>query len=289
MLPNHAALVVAEQFGMLEALHPGPHRPRARARARHRSGHRGRAAAQPGMRSRPTSSPSSSATCSCSSTARIRRSPRCRVAGTGPRCGCSARATSARRSPARSACRSRSRITSRRTTRSPRSSSTGSRSGRRPSSHEPYAMIGVPVICAETDERARWLSGPSALSFVRLRQGRPTPLPDARGSRGEYVFTPTEREIVRSWTAPLIRGEPDRVRTRARSARGAHRRRRADDHDDGPRPRRPAAVLRAARAKRGTPQPSRRPPEGLTRLPSGGPFGVRSHDVSWAPGSGRLR
>ncbi len=76
---------------------------------------------------------------------------------------------------------------------------------------EPYSMIGVPVICAETDERARWLSGPSALSFARLRQGRPTQLPTPEEA-AEYVFTPTEREIVRAWTAPLVRGEPDRVR-----------------------------------------------------------------------------
>ena len=77
---------------------------------------------------------------------------------------------------------------------------------------QPYAMIGVPVICAETDERARWLSGPSALSFVRLRQGRPTQLPTPEEA-AEYTFTPAERELVRSWTAPLVRGEPERVRT----------------------------------------------------------------------------
>jgi luciferase family oxidoreductase group 1 len=76
---------------------------------------------------------------------------------------------------------------------------------------QPYAMIGVPVICAETEERARWLSGPSALSFVRLRQGRPTPLPTPEEA-ADYVFTPTERELVRSWTAPLVRGEPEHVR-----------------------------------------------------------------------------
>jgi luciferase family oxidoreductase group 1 len=83
----------------------------------------------------------------------------------------------------------------------------------RPSSdlQEPYAMIGVPVICAETADRARWLSGPSALSFIRLRQGRPTQLPTPEAA-AEHVFTPMEREIVRSWTAPLIRGEPDHVR-----------------------------------------------------------------------------
>src|SRR5947207_8977080 len=55
----------------------------------------------------------------------------------------------------------------------------------------PYAMIGVPVICAETEARARWLSGSSALSFVRLRQGRPTPMPTPEEA-AEYVFTPAE-------------------------------------------------------------------------------------------------
>src|SRR5260370_42597366 len=73
-------------------------------------------------------------------------------------------------------------------------------------------MIGVPVICADTAEQARWLAGSSALSFVRLRQGRPTQLPTPEEA-AEHVFTPTEREIVRGWTAPLVLGEPDHVRT----------------------------------------------------------------------------
>ncbi|HNC06107.1 MAG TPA: LLM class flavin-dependent oxidoreductase, partial [Solirubrobacterales bacterium] len=34
---------------------------------------------------------------------------------------------------------------------------------------EPKVMIGVGVICAETDEEARWLAGPSRLAFARLR------------------------------------------------------------------------------------------------------------------------
>jgi luciferase family oxidoreductase group 1 len=76
---------------------------------------------------------------------------------------------------------------------------------------QPYATIGVPVICAETSERAHWLSGSSALSFVRLRQGRPTQLPTPEEA-AEHVFTPTEREIVRAWTAPLVRGDPEEVR-----------------------------------------------------------------------------
>lgn len=77
---------------------------------------------------------------------------------------------------------------------------------------QPYTMIGVPVICADDSERARWLSGPSALSFVRLRQGRPTQLPTPEDA-AEYVFTPAEREVVRTWTSPLILGDPGEVRS----------------------------------------------------------------------------
>ena len=182
MLPNHASLVVAEQFGMLEALHPGPHRSRARTGAGHRPRHRRGVAAQsvsggrrvPGAATRPVL------------VLRRRASADhrgARVAATAPRCGCSARVISAPASPARSACRSRSRITSRRTTRSPRSRSTEHRFVRRVSWSEPYAMIGVPVICAETAERARWLSGPSALVVRPSSPGPADTAPDSRGSR----------------------------------------------------------------------------------------------------------
>ena len=92
------------------------------------------------------------------------------------------------------------------------------RSSFRPSEDlaEPYAMIGVPVICADTDDRARWLSGSSLLGFVRLRQGRPSELPTPEEA-AEYVFTPTERELVKAWTAPLIRGGPEHVRSELES------------------------------------------------------------------------
>ena len=54
MLPNHSPLVIAEQFGTLASLYPGPHRPRPGPRARLRPGHRARAAPQPAART-PTS------------------------------------------------------------------------------------------------------------------------------------------------------------------------------------------------------------------------------------------
>src|SRR4029078_3221246 len=40
-----------------------------------------------------------------------------------------------------------------------------------------YAMFAAAVVCAETDERARFLAGSGALSFLRLRSGPPRPMP----------------------------------------------------------------------------------------------------------------
>src|ERR1700728_1996549 len=41
---------------------------------------------------------------------------------------------------------------------------------------QPYAMVAVAAICADTDERAKWLAGPAVLSFMRLRTGHLQPL-----------------------------------------------------------------------------------------------------------------
>ena len=69
MLPNHAPLVIAEQFGMLEALHPG----RIDLGIGRAPGtdqlHRGGPAPLGRRPARPTTSPSRSASCSASSTA----------------------------------------------------------------------------------------------------------------------------------------------------------------------------------------------------------------------------
>jgi luciferase family oxidoreductase group 1 len=37
---------------------------------------------------------------------------------------------------------------------------------------QPYVMLGVAVICADTEERADWLSGSARLSMARMRSGR---------------------------------------------------------------------------------------------------------------------
>jgi luciferase family oxidoreductase group 1 len=76
---------------------------------------------------------------------------------------------------------------------------------------QPYAMVAVSTVCADTDEHAEWLSGPSALSFLRLRQGRPAPLasPDEAAA---YPYTEVERQFVRDRRDGQAMGSPETVR-----------------------------------------------------------------------------
>jgi luciferase family oxidoreductase group 1 len=76
----------------------------------------------------------------------------------------------------------------------------------------PYLMLGVSVVVADTEERARWLAGPGALAIVRLRTGRPDVYPSPEEA-AEYRFTPSERNIVDDWTKTHIVGDPPSVRT----------------------------------------------------------------------------
>jgi luciferase family oxidoreductase group 1 len=75
----------------------------------------------------------------------------------------------------------------------------------------PYAMVAVSVVCAETDERARWLAGPALLSFLRLRRGRPTALPSPEEAAA-HPYTELERAVVAERQASMIVGSPETVR-----------------------------------------------------------------------------
>ena len=74
----------------------------------------------------------------------------------------------------------------------------------------PYAMVAAAVVCAETDERARFLAGSGALSFLRLRSGRPGPLPSPDDAAA-YPYTELERAFVEDRQATQIIGAPDTV------------------------------------------------------------------------------
>ncbi|WP_030171014.1 LLM class flavin-dependent oxidoreductase [Spirillospora albida] len=78
---------------------------------------------------------------------------------------------------------------------------------------EPYAMIAVSVVAAETDERARELAQPQALAFLRLRQGRPGPLPSPEETAA-HPYTPLERGLIESRVRDQVVGGPETVRDR---------------------------------------------------------------------------
>lgn len=75
----------------------------------------------------------------------------------------------------------------------------------------PYAMVAVNVVCAESDERAEWLSGPAALAFLRLRAGRPEALVSPEEAAA-YPYTDLERQFIRQRNDEQAVGSPDTVR-----------------------------------------------------------------------------
>jgi len=75
---------------------------------------------------------------------------------------------------------------------------------------QPCAMVAAAVVCAETDERARYLAGSGALSFLRLRAGRPGPMPSPEEAAA-YPYTELEQAFVEDRQASQIIGSPETV------------------------------------------------------------------------------
>jgi luciferase family oxidoreductase group 1 len=76
----------------------------------------------------------------------------------------------------------------------------------------PYASIGVAALAAEDPEEARRQVLTGALSMLMLRTGRPglVPTPEEAAT---YAFGPAEREFVDSWLVNIVHGDPETVRT----------------------------------------------------------------------------
>ncbi len=87
------------------------------------------------------------------------------------------------------------------------------RSNFRPSSllAEPHAMVAVSVICAPSEAEARWLAGSSALSILQRRSGRLGLLPSPEEAAA-YQFSPAESAFVAETTATHLIGDAETVR-----------------------------------------------------------------------------
>jgi len=74
----------------------------------------------------------------------------------------------------------------------------------------PHAMVAVSVVCAPDEEEARWLAGPSALSILQLRTGRLGPLATPEEAAA-YRYSPQERSLIDATTATHLIGDPGQV------------------------------------------------------------------------------
>ncbi len=86
------------------------------------------------------------------------------------------------------------------------------RTGFRPSTSltAPRVMVGVSVVCASNDDEAHYLAGPSALQTLQRAVGRPGPLPRPE-TAAAYPYSPAERALVDEALASHVIGGPETV------------------------------------------------------------------------------
>jgi luciferase family oxidoreductase group 1 len=85
---------------------------------------------------------------------------------------------------------------------------------------EPEALIGVSVICAETQERAEELAKPLALTLLRFRSGKMARFPSIEEA-ANYQFSPEEMQIVEMNRDRSIVGTPGMIRDKLMSLANA--------------------------------------------------------------------
>jgi len=74
-------------------------------------------------------------------------------------------------------------------------------------------MVAASVLCADTDEEADHLAGPSRLSMLQLRRGTPSPVVSPEEA-ADYPYSPAERAMVEAATADHAVGGPETVHRR---------------------------------------------------------------------------
>jgi luciferase family oxidoreductase group 1 len=81
---------------------------------------------------------------------------------------------------------------------------------------EPYAMVGVNVVAAETDEEAARLATSLQQQFVNLVRGTPTPLKAPVDSM-DGIWNPYEKSAIEQQLRSTIIGNPETVRNKLQS------------------------------------------------------------------------
>ncbi|GAB2593942.1 LLM class flavin-dependent oxidoreductase [Streptomyces capparidis] len=76
---------------------------------------------------------------------------------------------------------------------------------------EPYAMVAASVVAADTGAEALRLARSGALAMLRLRGGRPGLVPSPEEAEA-YPYTPLEEEFTAHWLRNVIHGDGPGVR-----------------------------------------------------------------------------
>jgi luciferase family oxidoreductase group 1 len=76
---------------------------------------------------------------------------------------------------------------------------------------QPYVMLGVNVLAAPTLDEARYLAGPGKLAMARLRTGHPDVYPTPEEA-ATHDYSPQEEATARSWGRHHVIGPPEAVR-----------------------------------------------------------------------------
>jgi len=216
MLPNHSSLVVAEQFGMLEALHPGridlglgraPGTDQATAQALHHRVSEGRG---PDDFPRQLTDLIGFFTGQWPENHPYQKVHAVPGEGDGPdlwllgSSGYSAQVAGALGLPFAFAHHFMPQNTL--------PALDLYRTSFRPSAalEEPHSMIAAGVICAGTDAQAKFLAGASALSFLKLRTGRPGKVPTPQEAAA-YPYSDLEQAFIEDRQSTQYIGSPDTV------------------------------------------------------------------------------
>jgi luciferase family oxidoreductase group 1 len=80
-----------------------------------------------------------------------------------------------------------------------------------PEMAEPTAILAISAIAAETAERAEELATSMGLGLVRMRQGRPIPLPSPEEAAA-VRYTPHEQDQIRRYRRAQVLGDAEGVR-----------------------------------------------------------------------------
>ncbi len=75
---------------------------------------------------------------------------------------------------------------------------------------QPYCLISVFVLCADDAETARWRHGSARLSALRQRTGHPSTLPSPQEAAG-YSYSAAEQDVMAEATASHVVGDPASV------------------------------------------------------------------------------